>query len=562
MFRDAAGARAHRRFTPAQWVEIMRRVLSPAAVAMLALGVSAPGHPPRSTDPGPNPRAFMRDNPLLTPSPLPFQAPPFDRIRDADYAPAFEAGMRQQLDQMNAIASQTAAATFDNTIVAMERSGELLTRVNLVFNAVVGANTDDTLQHVLATESPKLAAHNDAIYLNPALYARVKSLYDRRASLKLRPDQLHLLEEYHRDFVRAGANLSAADQARLRELNQEESRLAADFQNKLLAATKAGALVVTDSTQLEGLSREDMAAAADAARERGLAGEWVLPLQNTTQQPAQASLQNRAVRQRLFEASTLRAERGDANDTRPIITHLAQLRAEKAHLLGYPTYAAYALETQGARTPAAALDLLTGLVGPATDKARGEAADMQQLVNEQGGGFTLQPWDWQYYAEQVRKAKYDLDESELKPYFELDRVLQDGVFYAANRMYGITFKERHDLPVYQPDVRVFEVFDADGSPLGLFYCDYFKRDNKNGGAWMDNLVHQSHLLGTRPVVYNVANFTKPAPGQPALLTFDDVTTMFHEFGHALHGLFSNVEYPSQSSPNVPAGLRGVPIAVQ
>jgi peptidyl-dipeptidase Dcp len=493
----------------------------------------------------------MRDNPLLTPSPLPFQAPPFDRIEDGDYEPAFEAGMRQQLAEIDAIATQTAAPTFDNTIVAMERSGELLTRVNLVFNAVVGANTDDTLQHVLEVESPKLAAHSDAIYLNPALYARVKMLYQKRASLKLRADQLYLLEDYQRDFVRAGADLSASDQARLRELNQEESRLSAEFQNRLLGATKAGALVVHDSASLAGLSHEDIAAAADAARERGDAGEWVLPLQNTTQQPAQASLRDRATRHRLFEASTTRAEHGDSNDTRSVISHLAQVRAEKARLLGYPTYAAYALETQGAKTPAAALELLTGLVGPATDKARGEAADMQQLVNQQGGGFTLEPWDWQYYAEQVRKARYDLDESELKPYFELDRVLQDGVFYAANRMYGVTFKERHDLPVYQSDVRVFEVFDADGSPLGLFYCDYFKRDNKNGGAWMDNLVHQSRLLGTKPVVFNVANFTKPAPGQPALLTFDDVTTMFHEFGHALHGLFSNVEYPSQSSPNVP-----------
>jgi len=529
----------------------MRRIVLPAALAALAAGVVAAERAPHNSVPTARSRVSMRVNPLLSASTLPFQAPPFDQIRNEDYQPAFEEGMRQQLAEMGTIADQTAPATFDNTIVRMERSGALLTRVNLVFNAVVGANTNDTLQHVLEVESPRLAAHNDAIYLNPRLYARVRTLYDKRASLALRPDQLHLLEETHKDFVRAGADLSAADQARLRELNQEESRLSAEFQNKLLAATKAGAVVVTDSTQLAGLSREDVAAAADVARARGLAGAWVLPLQNTTQQPEQATLQNRALRQRIFEASTTRAEHGDSNDTRSVIARLAQLRAEKARLLGYPNYAAYVLEREGAKTPKAALDLLTGLVGPATAKARGEAADMQQLVNQQGGGFTLEPWDWQYYAEQARKQRYDLDESAMKAYFELDRVLQDGVFYAANRMYGLTFKERHDIPVYQPDVRVFEVFDADGSPLGLFYCDYFKRDNKNGGAWMDNLVQQSHLLGTKPVVYNVANFTKPAPGQPALLTFDDVTTMFHEFGHALHGLFSNVEYPSQSSPNVP-----------
>jgi len=529
----------------------MRRIALPAALATLAAGVLAANRPPHSPIPGTTQRASMRTNPLLAASSLPFEAPPFDKIQNDDYQPAFEEGMRQELAEMRAIADQTEPATFDNTIVKMERAGALLTRVNLVFNAVVGANTNDTLQHVLEVESPRLAAHADAIHLDPKLYARVRSLYERRASLHLRPDQLQLLDDTHRDFVRAGADLSAADQARLRDLNQEESRLSAAFQNKLLAATKAGAVVVTDSTQLAGLSREDVAAAADAARARGLSGAWLLTLQNTTQQPEQATLQNRALRQRLFEASTMRAEHGDSNDTRSVVAHLAQLRAEQARLLGYPDYASYALETQGAKTPKAALGLLTGLVAPAVEKARGEAADMQQLANRQGAGITLEPWDWQYYAEQVRKERYDLDEAAMKPYFELDHVLQDGVFYAANRMYGVTFKERHDIPVYQPDVRVFEVFDADGSPLGLFYCDYFKRDNKNGGAWMDNLVRQSRLLGTKPVVFNVANFTKPAPGQPALLTFDDVTAMFHEFGHALHGLFSNVEYPSQASPNVP-----------
>ena len=313
---------------------------------------------------------------------------------------------------------------------------------------------------------------------------------------------------------------------------------------------KAGAIVVTDSTQLAGLSPAELAAAAQAAATRKVTG-WVLPLQNTTQQPAQAELQNRAVRQRLFEASTTRAEKGDSNDTRQIITRLAQLRAEKARLFGFPSWAAYVLDDQMAKTPANAIKLLTDMVPAATGKAAGEQAAMQAMVDAQHGGFKLQPWDWQYYAERVRKAQYDLDESQIKPYFELNRVLQDGVFYAANQLYGLTFKERHDIPVYQPDVRVFEVSDGDGKSIGLWYCDYFKRDAKSGGAWEDTFVDGAGLLGTKPVVFNVGNFTKPAPGQPALLTWDNVTTMFHEFGHALHALLTTVTYPRLAGTNVP-----------
>jgi peptidyl-dipeptidase Dcp len=337
----------------------------------------------------------------------------------------------------------------------------------------------------------------------------------------------------------------------MRSLNQELSKLSTDFSNKLLAGTKAGALVVDKVSDLDGLSPDEIQTAAQAAKDRGLAGKWVLPLQNTTQQPAQAELKNRSVRQRLFELSSLRTERNDSNDTRSTIRRMAELRAEKAKLLGYPTWAAYALATQGAKTPENAIKLLTDLAPAATARARVEAADMQKLIDAQGGNFKLQPWDWQYYAEQVRKARYNLDESQIMPYFELNNVLQNGVFFAANKLYGITFKERHDIPVYQPDVRVFEVFDSNGQPLALWYCDYFKRDAKSGGAWMDQFVDQSGLTGWKPVVYNVANFTKPAPGQPALLTFDDVTTMFHEFGHALHGMFSRVEYPTLSGTNVP-----------
>ncbi|HEV2017091.1 MAG TPA: M3 family metallopeptidase, partial [Gemmatimonadaceae bacterium] len=383
------------------------------------------------------------------------------------------------------------------------------------------------------------------------LYRRVKSIYDRRASINFNPEQKALVERYNRDFVRAGANLSEADKIRMRALNQELSKLSTDFSTKLLAGTKAGALVVDKVSDLDGLSADEIETAAQAAKSRGLTGKWVLPLRNTTQQPAQAELKNRAVRQRLFELSTTRTARGDTNDTRSTIRRMAELRAEKAKLLGYPNWAAYALETQGAKNPENAIKLLTDLAPPATARARAEAADMQKLIDAQGGGFKLQPWDWQYYAEQVRKAKYSLDESQITPYFELNNVLQNGVFFAANRLYGLTFKERHDIPVYHPDVRVFDVFDSNGQPLALFYADYFKRDNKQGGAWMDQWVDQSRLTGWKPVIYNVANFTKPAAGQPALLTFDDVTTMFHEFGHGLHGLFSNVEYPTLSGTNVP-----------
>jgi peptidyl-dipeptidase Dcp len=490
-------------------------------------------------------------NPFFVASALPYHAPRFDLIRNEHYQPALEEGMRQQLAEIDAIAKQTVPPSFDNTIVAMERSGALLTRVAKTFSAVTQANTNDTLQKIQEVEAPKLAAHTDAIYLNDQLYQRVKTLYDHRESSNLSVEQKAVLERYNRDFVRAGAQLSEADKIRMRSINQDLSRLSTDFSNKLLAGTKAGALVVDNAAQLEGLTTDEIQTAADAAKQRGLTGKWVLPLRNTTQQPAQAELKNRAVRQKLFELSTLRTSRGDTNDTRNTIRRMAELRAEKAQLLGYPTWAAYQLVAQGAKTPDNAIKLLTDLATPATARARSEAADMQKLIDAQGGGFKLQPWDWQYYAEQVRKAKYDLDESQIMPYFELNSVLQNGVFFAANRLYGITFKERHDIPVYHPDVRVFEVFDTNGQSLALFYADYFKRDNKSGGAWMDLFVDQSRLIGTKAVVYNVANFTKPAAGQAALLTYDDVTTMFHEFGHALHGMFSNVEYPKLSGPNVP-----------
>src|SRR3954468_16661818 len=501
--------------------------------------------------PSPSPVTSTAGNPFFAESTLPYHAPRFDVIRNEDYQPALEEGMRQQLAEIDAIARQTAPPSFDNTIVAMEKTGAVLTRASKVFFGVIGANTNDTLQKVQEIEAPKLAAHNDAIYLNGQLYQRVRSIYDRRQSLGLTPEQIALVERYNRDFVRSGAALSEPDKIHMRAINKELSELSTEFTKKLLAGTKAGALVVDNVSDLAGLSPDEIKTAAETAKERGLAGKWVLPLRNTTQQPAQAELTNRATRQELFELSSLRTSRGDSNDTKGTVRRMAELRAEKAKLLGFATWAAYALDNQGAKTPENAIKLLTDLAPPATARARAEASDMQKLIDSQKGGFKLQPWDWQYYAEQVRKAKYDLDESQIMPYFELNNVLQNGVFYAANKLYGLTFKERHDIPVYQPDVRTFEVFDANGQPLALFYADYFKRDNKQGGAWMDQFVDQSGLTGNKPVVFNVANFTKPAPGQPALLTYDDVTTMFHEFGHALHGMFSNVQYPTLSGTNVP-----------
>jgi peptidyl-dipeptidase Dcp len=490
------------------------------------------------------------NNPFYAPSSLPFQAPPFDKIKDGDYQPAIDAGMAMQINEVQAIADNTAPPTFENTIVALERTGQLLSRVTLAFNCVTGANVNDALQKVQEYEAPRLTAHQDAIFLNSRLFARVKAIYDQRASLHLDPESLRLVEYDYQQFVKAGANLSDADKAKLQKLNEEDSTLENTFQNQLLAAAKAGGFFTTDVKALAGLSEVRVAGAAQDAQARKQQG-WLLPLQNTTQQPDLAFLTDRATRRAIFENSWNRAERGDANDTRANIARLAQLRAQKAALLGFPNYAAWNLTDQMAKTPEAAKHFLDALVPASTARAVGEAKDIQDLIDAQHGGFKVEPADWEFYSEQVRKAKYDLNQSEIKPYFELNSVLENGVFYAAHELYGLTFKERKDIPVYQSDVRVFEVFDADKKPLALWYCDYFKRDNKNGGAWMDVLVGESKLLGQLPVVFNVANFDKPAPGQPALLSFDDVTTMFHEFGHALHGMFANTVYPSLSGTQVP-----------
>ncbi len=495
-------------------------------------------------------QADSSSNPFFVKSELAYQAPDFTKIKDEDFKPAMKEGMKQQLAEMEKIANDTTAPTFENTFIPMEQSGTLLYRVSNVFDLLTGANTNPTLQKVQEEMAPQLAAHQDAIYLNQKLFNRVKTVYGDLGQEKLDPESKRLVEYYRQKFVMAGADLSESAKDSLKKINGEIASLSAQFTNKLLAATKAGALVLDKKEDLAGFSDAELKAASAKAEDAHQKGKWLISLQNTTQQPALQSLSNRSTRQKLFEASYNRAEQGDANDTRAIIARIAQLRAKRAKILGFDNYAAWNLQDQMAKTPDAVQNFLRRLVPAATTKAEHEATEIQLVIDQQKGGFKLAPWDWNCYAEQVRKAKYDLDENQVKPYFELNKVLENGVFYAATKLYGITFKERKDIPVYQQDVRVFEVFNADSSSIGLFYCDYFKRDNKSGGAWMSNIVNQSTLLGTKPVIYNVCNFTKPAAGEPALISFDDVTTMFHEFGHALHGFFASQKYPSISGTSV------------
>jgi peptidyl-dipeptidase Dcp len=495
------------------------------------------------------------DNPLLEPSGLPYQMPPFDRIRVSDYVPAFEEAMNEQLQEVAVIVHNPKPPTFENIIVALDRSGQALQRVSFIFDELNSNNTNDEMQRIDTEMAPKRSAHLDAIYLDRALWQRVGAVYQKRAGLKPDPESLQLLRRWHARFVRAGASLSVGDQARLRTLNSEIAALTTKFGQNVLKATTEGAITVDKVEDLKGLSAEQLGAAAQAAEARGLKGKWLITLQNTTQQPVLAHLDNRMLRERIFKASVERGLAG-ATDNRTVVTRIVEARAERAALLGYDTHAAYAIEDESAATPAAARELILKIAPAAMARAKEEAADLQQLIDTQAkakgtASFTLQPWDWEFYSEQLRKTRYDFDQSEVAPYFELNRVVQDGVFYAAHELYGLTFKERKDLPVYQPDVRVFEVFDADGSGLGLFIADYFARDNKQGGAWMNAYVEQSRLLKRKVVVSNNLNIPKPAADQPVLLTFDEVTTLFHEFGHALHGLLSDVEYPTLASPETP-----------
>ena len=494
-------------------------------------------------------------NPFAQPSSLPYQLPPFDRIRDADYRPAFIDGMAAQRLEIDAIAHNPQGATFDNTIVAIERSGLLLNRVTTAFFNLNDSNGNDEMLKIETEMAPLLSAHDDAIHLDAALFARIDTLYAQRMQLHLDPESLQLLERYHTEFVRAGAQLSDGDKTRLRDFNQQLSTLTTQFRQNVLKSSRAAAVVVEHQSELQGLPAAQIAAAADAATARGLAGKWLIALQNTTMQPALSLLQDRALRRRIFEASIARAI-GDGSDNTHVIAQIVRLRAERARLLGYANHAAYVLQDETAGNPQAVDRMLSQVGGPALQEAQRRAAQLQQLVDAQAAasrcaGFKLQAWDWEFYSDQLRKANYDFDAVQVRPYFELNRVLQDGVFYVAQQLYGLTFKERHDLPVYQKDVRVFEVFDADGSPLALFLVDFYARDNKQGGAWMNNYVTQSRLLGRKPVVSNNLNIPQPPAGAPTLLTFDEVTAMFHEFGHALHGMLSNVQFPLLSGTNVP-----------
>ncbi|MCF3111937.1 peptidyl-dipeptidase Dcp [Niabella sp. CC-SYL272] len=520
----------------------MKQHLFVFCIFLIVSSCNMPGKAPDKTS--------SAGNPLFEESTLPYHTIPFDKIKESDFEPAFEKGMREEMEAVDHIAGNPAAPTFENTLVALEKSGLLLRRVNSAFNALTGANTNDRLQKIQEAMAPRLSAHSDSIYMNTRLYERIDTIYQKRNQLQLDPESRRLVEYYHQKFVLSGAALPDSGKVQLKKLNEEEATLSTKFSNQLLAAAKAGALVVKSPQELAGLSDAEIQAAGEAAKKANQEGQYLVALSNTTQQPALQSLRNRDTRKSLFEASWTRAERGDSNDTRKNILRIAAIRREKARILGFNDYASWKLQDQMAKTPGAVNAFLGKLVPAALAKAAAEAADIKAMKLREKDTTGLEPYDWDFYAEKVRKEKYDLDESAIKPYFVLDSVLKNGVFYAATQLYGITFKERTDLPVYQEDVKVYEVFDHDGTAMALFYCDYFKRDNKNGGAWMDNFVTQSKLLNTKPVIVNVCNFAKPVKGQPALLSFDDVTTMFHEFGHALHGLFANQTYPSLSGTSV------------
>jgi peptidyl-dipeptidase Dcp len=497
------------------------------------------------------PAAALAGNPLATASSLPFQYPAFDKIKDEHFIPAFKEGMRIQLKEVEAIANNKAAPSFDNTIVAMEKSGALLTRVQTVFYNLQGANTNDKLDAVDSEMSPKLAAHSDAIFLNPKLWSRVKSLYEKRESLKLDAESKHLLERYYTDFVRAGAQLSDADKAKLKVINGDIAKLQTAFTQNVLKETNASALVVDSRAELAGMSDAAIDAAAAAAKAKGLDGKFLVAVVNTSGQPPLAELTNRATREKLMALSLARGSHGGEFDSRELVLKIAKARADKAALLGYANFAAYSLEDQTAHDTAAVNKLLGELAKPAVNNAKKEAADLQAVVDAEKGGFQIGAADWAYYTDKVRAQRFAFDENQLKPYFELDNVLVNGVFYAAGKLYGLSFKERKDLPVYNPDVRVFDVFDADGKQLAIFIADMYARSNKQGGAWMNEYVSQSALNGTHSVVANHLNIPNPPAGEPTLLTYDEVKTAFHEFGHALHGMFSNVKYPRFSGTSVP-----------
>ena len=491
------------------------------------------------------------DNPFYTESTQPYQLPPFDRIDESHFFPAFERGMAEQLAEVSAISEQITPPTFENTLVPLERSGVLLNRVAATFFNLSSADTNEALDQIRAEVAPMLASHTDQILLNGRLFDRVSSLYEQGETLGLNDESLRLVERHYVDFVRAGALLSEAEQQRMQEINGEMAALQTTFTQNVLDGVNAAAIVVDDHDQLAGLPEGQVAAAAAAATSRGLDGKYVIALLNTSGQPPLSALDNRSLRERIMRGSLARGSEDGEYDNREVITRLAELRAERAVMLGYPNHAAYILDEQTAQTVTAVNERLASLVPPAVANANREAADLQAMASADTGDVELAAWDWSYYTEKVRAARYDFDASELRPYLEIDAVIEKGVFYAATQLYGITFEARSDLTPYHPDVRVWEVFDHDGTPLGLFLGDFYARPSKRGGAWMSAYVTQSQLLDTTPVIANHLNITKPVDGEPTLLTFDEVETMFHEFGHALHGFFSDVEYPYFAGTAVP-----------
>ena len=491
--------------------------------------------------------ATLANNPFMKKSSLQYQAPEFDKIKDEHFKPAFDYGLKQNISEIEKIANNTETPTFENTVLALEKSGEVLKRAQIVFYNLTGSNTNPTLQKIEEEYAPIFAAHSDKIYLNSKIFNRIKAV----KTDGLDAEDKRLIEVYKQRFELAGANLTDAQKEQMKAINAELATLSTQFTSKLLEARKKGAVLINDVKELDGLSADEIAAAATDAKNAGQEGKYLLTLLNTTQQPLLQNLKNRATREKLFKASWYRAEKGDENDTRAILEKTAKLKMDKAHLMGKSSYAELNLMDQMAKKPENALKLLSQLANPAVAQAKKESDDIQKLIDEQKGGFSVEPWDWNFYAEQVRKAKYDLDENQIKPYFEVSTVLEKGVFYAAEKFYGITFKERKDLPVYHPDVVAYEVFDRDGKSLAIYYLDFYTRDNKNGGAWMSNFVEQSFTTNTKPVIVNVFNYQKPAPGKPSLISYDDVSTMFHEFGHTLHGLFANQKYTTISGTNVP-----------
>lgn len=490
-------------------------------------------------------------NPFFASSTLPYQAPQFDAINDSHYRPAFDEALKRKRQEIADIANNPAAATFDNTFVALEKSGEMLSRVNAVFFAMAASHSNDEIQRLDEAFSAELAGLANDIYLNDALFARIESVWQQRDSLGLDAESQRLVEVVYQRFIQAGAKLGPVEKAELKTLNTEAATLSSQFHQCLLVAAKNGGLVVESADELLGFSDDEIAAAASAAEDRGLTGRWLIPLVNTTQQPALAALQRRDTREKLFKAAWARNQQGDNNDTREKLLKLVALRARQAALLGYEDYASWSMADQMAKTPKAAFDFMREIAPAARARAESELADIQALIDSKFASFEAQAWDWLFYSEQVRRDKYAIDEAQIKPWFALDRVLIDGVFWSASQLFGIQFIERFDLPVYHPDVRVWEIFDANGEGMALFYGDFFARDSKSGGAWMDNFVPQSTLLGTRPVIYNVCNYQKPAAGKSALISWDDVITLFHEFGHALHGLFANQRYATLSGTSTP-----------